>query len=569
MSSAGPRRRFAGGLGSHLVPALIVVGVLVFVGFAVLAPGVAILRNSLTDAAGHFSGRVYLDTLTRPGIVTALGNTAIVVFGSVLFALVTGIGLAWCLERTDIPFARLLSTTANFPLVFPPIVGAVAWVLLLGPKSGLINVGLAAAHLGQINLYNVWGITWVVGIYTTPYVFLVVASSFRQYDASYEEAARTAGTRLRTILWRITLPMLTPAILAGALLAFVSSMAMFVVPEIIGGPAKVQVLTTIIYNDLNEYPRDLKSAAVLSTVMVVATLVVLWSQRRMLRVGSRFVTMSGKGVRGTRLPLRRWRWAAFTLVACYVVVTTVLPMLALVSASLQRVYQGSIRPSQFTTANFAALFDSGNGLAWASIRNSGYLSLIGATIGMLVAVLVARTVVHVRSRAARLLDYLSTVPAALPATVLGAGLIMIYLGPPFALYGTNALLIIAYVAHHLPQGVRTASSAFHQVSGDLDEAAYVCGSPWTRTFRRITLPVIAPALASGWLFLFILMSREASASALVASPRTPVVSTVVLDLWGYGDVPRLSAFSVLIVALSAALTALVVRVGARSGVRTA
>src|SRR5690606_21433769 len=134
-------------------------------------------------------------------------------------------------------------------------------------------------------------------------------------------------------------------------------------------------------------------------------------------------------------------------------------------------------------------------------------------------------------------------------------------------YGSNILLLIAYVAHHLPQGTRTATAAFHQVSPEMDEASYVCGASWLTTFRRIAIPLIGPIVAGGWLILFVLMSRELSASVLVASPSAPVVSVVVLVVWSYGPVPQLAAVGMLVLVLSAILALVVQRVGNRGGAR--
>src|SRR5690606_20026557 len=289
-------------------------------------------------------------------------------------------------------------------------------------------------------------------------------------------------------------------------------------------------------------------------------------QRRLLRRSSRFVTMSGKGLRRTRLSLGPWRWPLFVGIALYVLITVILPAFALLNVSLRRHWSSTLSVEGLTLDNFAWV-TGGYNLATESMLNSGRLSVIGATVGMLLSVLIAYTVVRSRLRGRGALDYLAMFPSAIPATVLGAGLLMIYLGPPIALYGSNILLLIAYVANHLPQGTRTATAAFHQVSPEMDEASYVCGASWLTTFRRIAIPLIGPIVAGGWLFLFVLMSRELSASVLVASPSTPVVSVVILDLWSNGSVPQLAAVRVVVLVLSATLTLVVQRVGNRWGAR--
>ncbi|TDE10177.1 ABC transporter permease [Jiangella asiatica] len=540
-----------------------------FIAFSVVAPSVGIFGNSFFESGSGLTLRWYRETLTSPGVLSATLNTAMVVVGATTIALVSGVVLAWLVSRTDIPFARVLTIVPVMPLFFPPVVGAVAWVLLLAPEVGLINEFLRAVTggaVGPVNIYNVWGVTWVVGIYITPYVYLMIANAFQQYDGAYEEAARTAGVSTLTVLTRITIPLLRPAIMAGAMLAFITALAQFSIPAIIGKTGDVDVYTTLIYDMLRSYPRQLDSAAVLSSIMVIVTMGVLWYQRRLLRRSSRFVTMSGKGLRRTRLSLGSWRWPLFVGIVLYVLITVVLPAFALLNVSVRRHWSATLSLEGVTLDNFTWLTDGFN-LATESMLNSGRLSVIGATIGMLLSVLIAYTVVRSRLKGRSVLDYLATFPSAVPATVLGAGLLMIYLGPPIALYGSNVLLLIAYVAHFLPQGTRTATAAFHQISPEMDEASYVCGASWPTTFRRIAVPLIGPIVAGGWLFLFVLMSRELSASVLIASPSTPVVSVVILDLWGNGSVPQLAAVSMVVLVLSAILTMVVQRVGNRGGAR--
>lgn len=558
-----------GSLGSHRWPLVVLCVVAIFIAFSVVAPSVGIFGRSFYTPESGFTLDWYRETLASSLVLKATMNTAIVVVGATLIAIVSGVVLAWLVSRTDVPFARLLSIAPIMPLFFPPVVAAVAWVLLLSPDVGLINGFLGAVSggaIGPISIYNVWGVTWVVGIYITPYVYLTISNAFQQYDGAYEEAARSAGASTLTILSKVTIPLLRPAIMAGAMLAFISALADFSIPQIIGKAGNVNVYTTLIYDFLRRYPREIAPAAVLSSIMVIVTMSVLWLQRRMLRQRSRFVTMSGKGLRRNRLSLGRWRWPLFAGVVVYVLVTVILPGFALINVSLQKYWSGKLSLSGLTLENFAWLTDASS-LVTESLLNSGRLGIIGATIGMLFAVLIAHTVVRSRLKGRGVLDYLSTFPAAVPATVLGAGLLIIYLGPPFALYGTNVLLLIAYVAHYLPQGTRTATAAFQQGSSEMDEASYVCGASWLTTFRRVAVPLIGPIIAGGWLFLFVLMSRELSASALVASPSTPVISVAILQLWSDGSIPRLAAVSLVVVALSATLTLVVQRVGNLSGAR--
>ncbi|MEV8516932.1 iron ABC transporter permease [Dactylosporangium sp. NPDC051484] len=543
-------------IGSHQWPYLTFVVMAIAIGIGVLLPMGGVFYNAVFPQAGSFSLEALVTLFTRPRTVEAFKNTAILVAGATVFALVQGVLLAWLVTRTNLPFKRMMSVFPIMPLFLPPVVGTVAWVFLLGENSGLINIALRAVlpgnlESGPIDIFGLGGMIWVVGLYITPYVYLILQTSFRQYDSSFDEAARLSGSSAITIMWRITLPILLPAILSGALLAFVTVMSQFSIPVILGGPPQISVLTTEIYLELRRYPRDVTAAAALSAVTIIATAIALYFQRRVLRREKRFVTIGGKGARQQRVDLGRWRWHAFALMVVYALVTTVAPVLAITNVSLRRYWSSDLSLDGLTLDNFDNIIN-GYSATWPSITNSLVLATIGSTIGLIMAVFTAYTVRRTTIRGRGTLDYLATLPLAVPATVLGAGLLMVFLYPPFALYGTPLLLIIAYVGHHLPYGLRSADSAFHQVSSELEESSLVSGSGWLATMRHVTIPLIAPAIAAGWIFLFVLMSREFSASALLASPQTPVMALVVKDLWDAGVMPQLAAFSFIVMAICVA-----------------
>jgi iron(III) transport system permease protein len=556
-------------LGSNRWPYIIFVVIAAAVGISVVIPMIAVFYNAVFPQQGTFSLGAVVELFTRPRTLEAFRNTAILVVGATAFALLQGVLLAWLVTRTNLPHKKLMSIFPIMPLFLPPVVGAVAWVFLLGDNAGLINIALRAIlpgdiESGPINIFSLGGMIWVIGLYISPYVYLILQTSFRQYDSSFDEAARIAGSRSFTIMWRITLPILTPAIFAGALLAFVTVLSQFSIPVILGGPPQIPVLTTEIYTELRRYPRDVTSAAWLSAVTIIVTALALYAQRRVLNKGQkRFVTIGGKGARQQPVELGAWRWPAYVLMVMYALITTVAPILALLNVSLRPYWSTDLSLATLTLGNFDKIVN-GYSATWPSITNSLMLATIGATIGLIMAVLTAYTVRRTTIKGRGLLDYLATLPLAVPATVLGAGLLMVFLYPPFALYGTPLLLIIAYVANHLPYGLRSADSAFQQIGSELEESSLVSGSGWWATMRHITIPLIAPALAAGWIFQFVLMSREFSASALLASPQTPVMALVVKDLWDAGVMPQLAAFSVIVMLICFATSIISEVIGRRA-----
>ena len=557
------------GLGSDRFPYLVFILVGGFVTAFVVLPMAGIFTRTLV-VEGRLTLSTYADMFSRPQTIEALANTALVVGSSTVLAVLVGITLAWILTRTDVPGRKLLHVVPIMPMFLPPVVGAIGWVFLLGENAGLINVGLRAIlpwelSAGPLNILSVWGMIWVISLYVTPYTYLIMASSFANFDSALEESALVCGGRTKSVLLRVTLPVLLPAIMAGGLLAFVISMAQFAIPQILGGPPGIPVITTEIYGQLRRTPRNIQGAATLSAVAVVVTATVLFAQRRVLRGSHRFVTVGGKGGRRQRTSLRKWRWPIFGAMMIYIALSVLAPVLAIVNVSLRPFWSSNLSLDQLTLSNYSHIISAP--WAWNSVRNSLVYATVGASIGMSLAALTAYTVTKTKVRGRGALDYAATMPVAIPATVLGAGLLIFFLTPPFALYGTAALLIVAYVANFLPHGLRATTSAFHQVSSELEESALVCGNSRFGSMRTITIPLVAPALAGAWVFLFILMSRELSASVLLASPRTPVMALTVMELWSQGRLPDLASFSVVVLLISTLTTLLALKFGA--GTRSA
>ena len=502
---------------------------------------------------------VYRDVFGQPEIRKALLNTVYMVIGSTALAVIMGTTLAWMTSSVNVPLARYLNIVPILPMFLPPLIGAVGWEFLLSPGPGLLNVALRAIipgnqTTGPLSIYNLWGIAWVNSLYVTPYVYLNVISAFRRYDTSLDEVARVAGSSTFKILRRISFPLLRPAIITGTILAFVISIGDFSVPLILGEPNQIPVLTTQIYNELSNYPQNVQAAAALSLLTIALTVIALYLQRRWLRGTGRFVTVGGRGVRHRETHLGgTGRWALFGILLLYVLLVVVAPILAILNVSLRPFWTASdLGASNLTWANYRLVMR--DPIAIPSIENSLKLALIGATIGIAIAILIGYTVQRSRIRGRGILDYAATIPIAVPGTVFGASLLIFFLDGPIVLYGTTALLLIAYIAYYLPQGVRTVTASLVQSSTELEEAAMVCGSGWLGAMRRVTLPIIRPAIASGWIFLFVLMSREVAMSALLANAGTNVMSVEVISLWANGPLPELAAFSVIVLLISACLT---------------
>lgn len=548
------------GLESVLFPMVVVI-VLVLV----LYPLLMLLWRSLatSEADPTLSAKWYIRAYTDPSVRMALLNTLGVVGGSVAIAFFFGVSLAWLIARTNTPGARALELLPILPFVTAPFIGAVGWVFLLAPKVGFINVFLrtlvgSAAAEGPTNIYTAWGMIWVMGLYLTPYVYLFTSGAFKSLDPALEEVSRVSGAGTLGTFLKVTLPLVTPALLSGTLLAFVMGAGMFAIPAALGITARTYVLTTLIWRNLNTWPAKFELAAAMGTILLLMSLIGLYLHRRAIG-GKEYTTITGKGFRPARTDLGRWRYGALAFCLAYLVLAVGLPYLALAYASLTRYWTIQITPGIFTLDNYRFVLLEYK-ITWPAIRNSLLLSASGATICVLLAAVVSFIVVRTRARGRGILDYVSMMPVGVPATVLAVGLLAAWIRPPLVLYGTAWILLVAYITHFLPFGVRSAASSLHQLSRELEESSRICGASWLRTFAQITLPLIRPGVMAGWILLFIIFMREMNASVLLYTPATVVISVALFDMWMDGLYNRIAAFSFLIVLVSVAAVALAQKV---------
>lgn len=546
-----------GAEGIVLTGTTVVVLALVFYPLAML-----LLRSLATSSRdATLTLKWYVLAYTDPALFGTIVNTFVAVAGSMLVAFVFGVAMAFLIARTDVPLAGKLEIVPVLPFLTPPFITAVGWVLLAAPRTGFLNgalrglLGLEVPE-GPLDIFTMAGIIWVMGLYLTPYVYLLTVGGFKGFDPGFEEASRTAGASAWTTLRRVTLPLITPALLSGLLLAFVMGLGQFSIPAALGTPGNIYVLSTIIWRNTASWPARPELAAALGNSLLVLALVGLYVQRRIQ--GERtFATITGKGFRPAKTELGRWRYPAAAFCFLYLAATVGLPYVALVYTSFARFWTANVTPDLFTLENFRYVLVQ-YPVTWTSIRNSLILSIGGATLCIALAAAISWIVHRTQVRGRQVLDYASMIPIGIPATVLALGLLAAWIQPPLVLYGTIWLLLVAYITIYLPFGVRATSASLQQVAGELEEASRVSGASWLRTMWRVTVPLIRPGLMAGWFLLFAMFMRELSASVLLYVPSTIVISVTLFDLWLDSNYPRLAAFAVLVVVLSVA-TLLVVR----------
>lgn len=522
--------------------------------FLILYPlGVVVADVFVVD--GRFDLAPLDALINQDGLALVIGNSAVVVGLSTALAVIVGSLLAWITERTDIGMQGLNRFLPVLPMLVPPIAGAIGWVLLAAPKSGFLNaaVFVIAGWCGVtitgpvFDIFTWSGLLLVYVVYLVPYVYLTVAAGLQNLDPALEEAARVSGAGPFAITVGVTLPAVLPSVLSGGILALVSAVALFSVPVIIGGQAGIEVLAVRIVHLMTAgYPPQTGQALLLG-LLVVAIIAGSWLlQRRMLRAGN-FATIGGRGRRtGGAIRLGWLKHPIRAILLFYVLIASLLPLVALFVVSLQPFWSPWIDPHRLSLRNYAGLFGESS-FARNGLENSVMLGIAGASVGILVAAVIAYFVDRNRGRPiAVFIDGATKLPAAVSHLVIGIAFISALAGAPFHLHGTLLILFLAYLVLYAPQSTLSAGAALSQVGRPLIEASLVSGASVGSTFLRITLPLMLPGLRAGWTMLFVLIAGDITASSMLAGTRNPVAGFVILDLWTNGAFPPLAAFATVI-----------------------
>ncbi|MBN9401802.1 MAG: iron ABC transporter permease [Burkholderiales bacterium] len=531
---------------------------IVLVGFLTLCPVLMLLLGSLSQgltAFGQFTLSKYVRAYTDPYLWDVTFNTAVFVLGSSLLATLLALFLAYLNTRTDIPAKPLFTVLSIVPMMIPHLLFSASWALLLNPSNGLLNQalqGLLGLDSAPFDIYSLWGMTLVEGLLNMPIAYLIIAPAMAAFDPSLEEAARVSGSGWTRTLLRVTLPVLRPAILAAIVLGILRSLASYAVPRVLGTPGRVDVLATYLYDMISTgFAPDYGQAAAVGMSVLSASIALIVLYRALTAEGEKYVTVSARGFRPGLIelgPLRRPLGLAVGLLCLLMVV---LPVLVLLYTSLVP-YVMPPGPRAFAAMDlrhWIAVFHEPGALL--ALRNSLFLAVVGATLGVALSLGVAYVVVKTRGPLATLLETLSFLSFSFPGIVIGIGFMWFFVQTP--LYSTLAALLLAYIAAYLPYGVRPLASAFVQIHGHLEESSLVCGAGRLTTLRRIVIPLLIPGIVSAWILMATMFLRELTVSVVLSRPGTEVLAIQILGyaddgLWG-----KLSALGLFMIALSTVL----------------
>lgn len=477
--------------------------------------------------------------LGRPIYWIALGNTLIIGLGATAIACAVGVPLAWLFARTNVPGKGFLEKLATIPIFIPPFVGAIAWILLAAPRIGTFNFPFRALFgLEPFNVYSLAGISWVIGIYLAPYVMMIVAAALRSMDPSLEEAAQVSGlSRYRTAT-TVTLPLVAPAILSGAVLAFIITIGLFGTPVVIGWARQIYFITSRIYIASQEVPPAIAVMAILAIYLILLSLVATMLQRWALR-GRSFITVSGKGFRTRPIMLGNSRYVAAGFVWLYCFFTIIAPICVLIAAA-SSTFAWSGR---YTAANFEYLWTAED--VRVTLWNSLIIAIIAATAATVLGIVISWMTQKTTLPNRQVLEYLAVLPVSVPGIAFGVGVALLWLYVPIGVYGTIWIIVLAFIGRFSGYAVRSISASIVQVHPELEESARIAGYGAVRTFTRITLPLIRPSIVASWMLLFSIFITELSMVVLLYTADTRTFSLLAFEIWNTGNFSQVAALSLL------------------------
>jgi len=538
------------------------------VGALTVCPVAMLLLGSFSQGLtsfGEFTLAKYVEVYGDPALLDVMVNTVVFVLGSSTLSTVLAIALAYLNTRSDIPFKVLFGVLSVVPMMIPHLLFAASWALLLNPSNGMLNLALMrglSLDSAPFDIYTLPGMILVEGLLDLPIAYLIIAPAMASFDVTLEESSRVAGAGPWRTLLRVTLPVLRPAILAALILGIVRSLASFAVPQVVGMPGRVRVLATYLYEMIaTGFATDYGKAAALGMSVLAASVTLIVVYRALTAASEKFVTVSSRGFRPSVVALGRARWPLFAGVALLSLLLIVLPVAVLLYTSLvpYSMLPGAKAFGMLTLRHWQAVLT--DPISLLALKNSLFLAVVGATLGVALSVFVAYVIVKVKTRAAGVLDSLSYLSFSFPGIVIGVGFMWFFVYTP--LYATIWALLLGYIATYLPYGIRPLSSAFIQIHSHLEESSLVCGASPMTTMRRIIVPLLVPGIVAGWILMASMFVRELTLSVVLSRPGTEVLAVQILrfaedGLWG-----RLSALGIVMIAISTALVAAANWVGAK------
>jgi len=531
----------------------------------IIFPSFTLVKNSFTTD-DQISFNNYIELLSDQTTYIVFRNTFIVAFWGALGATALGVTIAWLLARTDIPFKKFWRTTLIIPYIIPPFIGAIAWVYLLGPVGYLNKIWMAITNTFDPLwvIYGQGGIIFVMILYSYPIAYMVTLGPLSQMNPALEEAGQISGAGILRTLRDITLPLMLPSIGGSALLIFMSMMANFGIPAVIGFPKRYFVMSTQIFLTILNFDKanNLQIAAALSMLLVFLAIFTMQLQR-WIQGKKSYAIISGKSSQPQLVQLRNKKYIAVFALGLLVLFTVVLPVLSILATSLLKALGLPYTLENLSFVNFNRIIYEVPKVQRA-MKNSFLLAGGSATAIIFISLIISYLIVKLKVKGTLVLETLVLLPYAVPGIVVALAMILAFVKPlplvNISIYNTIWIIAIAYMARFLTFGVRSISAAFEQVDESLEDAARISGAGIVASFKDIVIPLIRSNIFAGWFLSFSPALTELTLSMLLFSVGNETLGTVVFGLHQEGKVGMTAALAFIILVFVVLLNRITIRI---------
>ena len=530
------------------VPQLAWVVLALCVGFLVLWPVLQLQWRAFLDGGSAFARMMAL-----PRIGTTLTTTVVLAVLSSILAVLIGTLLAWCASMLPQRVRRIGELAPLLPLVVPAVAAVTGWIFLLSPRVGYLNMllrqlpGLDSLEEGPFDIYSVTGIIIITGMLLSSFVYVFVFTGLKNMGQELEAAAAACGASPAMRFFTITLPLLRPSIIFATGVVFLLGLGQFTAPLLLGRTAKIDVLTTEMFYLTERFPIDFGLGAALGVPILALGLMVVLMQKLALGEQRRFVVVSAR----SKYNVRETRWWAAVVIGFYLLVTTVLPLMALIYVSISPFWTGSLIVPELTLRHWSSVL-SNRGLVdaiWTSVKTSVIGIAILIPLGFFMAFALLQST-RIAKPVRMAIDLFATLPIAVPASLMGFGLLFVYSQPPIQIYGTTAVLVVTYVTLMLGHSTRLQFTTLVATGQEFLEASRASGAGPIRSLFQVLLPMCRKGIAATAALTFVLLFHEFSASLMVRSARTQVIGSVMYDVWAGGIYSQVAVLALIMVVVT-------------------
>jgi iron(III) transport system permease protein len=488
----------------------------------------------------------YVETFLDKQLIEIFTNTFKLAFMSVFFSIIIAIPSAWAVARTDMPLKKTIRNLITLTFAMPNFLGAIGWIILLGPHSGWVNLAfkhLFHLHASPFNIFSFWGIVFCACLFQYPLLFFSVSSALDNMDASLEDAAQILGASKIRVLMSTTLPIVTPAIISGIILIFLEALIIFGIVIFLGTPISFDTVSTKVYRLFSEYPPNFEQAATLSIPLFAITSAILVFQRKYIGK-KQYTVIMGKATKAQQISLGAWKFVLCGFCLLIISLSVFLPSISLLSVALSKIYGFGLSWGNLTFMNFFRVLT--DEISVRAFQNSFILAVSAAVICIAVSIVMSWIVERSTIPGRNSLSFIAMLSMSFPGVVLGVSLVLAFSNYPLRLYGTLWLFLLGYFIKGLPLSFMYAQAAMKQLGEELESAARILGASWLRSVRDVTAPLISRSLFSAAIIIFILKFRDMPTSMFLYSSGNEVVSILIYQYQEEGEFARMASVAILL-----------------------